>query len=329
MNAVERHAVCKCALFLYCLCACSLAFPQPQDSLPTIAPDKAKLNLVTFVQPEYPALAKAARIHGIVHISFTVDETGSVKELKLLSGHPMLAPAALEAVRKWKYKPFQVDGKTVAVQTDVEFSIPENVSLADIEQEQRFQEAYWQNERAGRSALDKQDLVTAEAKLQIARTAAEERVDEKWLELADVLSMLGTVKLEQNNFTAAEEFYKQSLAIHEKHQRPDEAEVAGAQLNLALLYFRMKQPEKSEPLLLQSVKTYEARIRATDLPEPRAGYGRSLALGYFGLAQLAAADGRTRESQERCAEAVRYAGKWSGPSDRDVIFSHCGNSSPQ
>ena len=222
---------------------------------------------------------------------------------------------------------FQVDGKPTPVRTEAQVSIPENVNQADIDRERRFQEAYWPNERAGRDALKAGDLATAETKLLAARAAAEERQDEKWLELADVISMLGTVKLDRNDFDGAEQLYKESLALHEKHQRPDEAEVAGAQEQLGVLYLRAKQPQKAEPLLLQSVHSYEKRIQETSMPEPKAGYGRSLALGYFALSQIAASDGRTQELEDRCAQAVRYADVWSGASDKDVIDSQCGRSS--
>jgi hypothetical protein len=102
-----------------------------------------------------------------------INETGNVKNLTLISGH-MLAPSALQAIKKWKYKPFQVDGKTAAVQAEVEVSVPENITQSDIEKEGNFQEAYGPNERAGREALGKCNLATAEAKLLIARAAAEE-----------------------------------------------------------------------------------------------------------------------------------------------------------
>jgi TonB family protein len=298
-----------------------------QLNLTTIPPDKAKENLVTFIQPDYPPLAKAAGIAGIIHVSFEVDETGSVKNLKLISGHPMLAPAALAAIRKWKYKPFEVDGKSAAVQTEVEVSIPENISQADIDKERKFQDVYWPSERAGREAMKKGDFVTAESKLLVAKSAAEERGDQKWLELADTLSVLGTVKLQQNRFQEAEQFYKDSLTIHEKHQRPDEAEVAGVQEQLGLLYMRAGQPEKAEPFLQKSVQSYEARIEQTSMPEAKAGYGQSLALGYFGLSQIARANGRLQEFHDRCGRALNYADKWSSAADKEVIVSNCAGSS--
>lgn len=301
---------------------------DPNDDLPSIPPETAKQNLITSVQPDYPPLAKAAHIAGIIKVEIAIDANGNVSVLKLISGHPMLAPAALEAIRKWKYKPFQVNSQPAAVKTEIQISIPATINQADIDQERKFQENYWPNERAGRDALRKHDLATAENKLLAARSAAEERGDQKWLELAGVITMLGTVKMEQDDYEGAERFYKESLAIHEKHQRPDEAEVAGAQETLGLLYFRIKQMDKAEPLFIESAKSYEARMKDTSLPEPLADYGRSLALDYFALSQIAAANGRVQESEDKCAQAVAYAEKWSNESDREVIVSHCKNSSP-
>ena len=295
-----------------------------QDNIQSISSEKAKENLITLVQPDYPPLAKAARIMGIVHASIEVDESGKVVDVKLLSGHPMLAPAALQAIRKWKYKPFEVGGKPVPVRTEVQVSIPENLKQSDIDEERRFQDAYWPNERAGREALKKGDLATAEAKLSLARAAAEQRADEKWMELASTISALATLKVAQNDMDGAEQLYKESLAVHLKHQRPDEAEVAGVQEALAILYLRVGEPQKAEPLLQQSVNSFEVRIKEISMPEARASYGQSLALEYFGLSQIAAANGRTQEASERCALAVSYAEKWSSSSDKDVIVTRCG-----
>jgi tetratricopeptide (TPR) repeat protein len=187
----------------------------------------------------------------------------------------------------------------------------------------KFQEEYWENHRDGRAALEKGDLTTAEAKFSIARKAAEERGDEKWRELAGVLSFLGTVKKDQNDFGAAEQLYKQSLDIRLRHQRPDEVGVAGAQEDLATLYYVNKQFEKAEPLLSQSIKTYETRLRDTPPPQDQAGIGRTVALGYMALSQIALVGGRVQESKSRCRQALDYAEKWGNPSDKDLVSSRC------
>jgi TonB family protein len=61
----------------------------------------------TKVMPAYPELAKRMKITGIVKVLVTVSSNGSVKEAKLMGGHPVLATAALDAVKKWRFEPGQ------------------------------------------------------------------------------------------------------------------------------------------------------------------------------------------------------------------------------
>lgn len=63
------------------------------------------LPIIRQVAPEYPALARQARISGVVKLRVVIDTTGSVKNIQVLSGHPLLVPATIEAVREWKFQP--------------------------------------------------------------------------------------------------------------------------------------------------------------------------------------------------------------------------------
>ena len=76
-------------------------------------------RLVTKVAPVYPALARQARIQGTVILRVVINKSGDVENIQLVSGHPMLAPAAIEAVKQWKYNPYLLHGETFAVETDV------------------------------------------------------------------------------------------------------------------------------------------------------------------------------------------------------------------
>src|ERR1700758_569676 len=75
--------------------------------------------LVRKVQPNYPPLARQARIQGNVVLTAEISKDGSIENLRLVSGHPMLAPAAIEAVKQWKYKPYFLNGEPVEVETQV------------------------------------------------------------------------------------------------------------------------------------------------------------------------------------------------------------------
>jgi len=76
--------------------------------------------LIKKVTPNYPQLAKQARIQGTVVLTAEISKEGTIQNLQLVSGHPMLAPAAIEAVKQWRYKPYLLNGEPVAVETQVQ-----------------------------------------------------------------------------------------------------------------------------------------------------------------------------------------------------------------
>jgi protein TonB len=76
--------------------------------------------LVRKVPPAYPPLARQARIQGTVVLQAQISKEGNIENLQLISGHPMLAPAAIEAVKQWKYKPYLLNGEPVEVETQVQ-----------------------------------------------------------------------------------------------------------------------------------------------------------------------------------------------------------------
>jgi len=76
--------------------------------------------LVRKVNPTYPPLARQARIQGVVILQAQISKDGNIENLQLISGHPMLAPAAIEAVKQWKYKPYLLNGEPVEVETQVQ-----------------------------------------------------------------------------------------------------------------------------------------------------------------------------------------------------------------
>jgi len=76
--------------------------------------------LIRKVNPAYPPLARQARIQGSVLLQAEISKSGDIQNLRLISGHPMLAPAAIEAVKQWKYKPYLLNGEPVEVETQVQ-----------------------------------------------------------------------------------------------------------------------------------------------------------------------------------------------------------------
>lgn len=104
-------------------------FGPGTTSMPLLAPSPAlhlvrvshmmEGNLIHRVQPEYPQLARQARIQGTVVLCAIINRDGRIENLQVLSGHPMLVPAAIEAVRQWRYRPYLLNDQPVEVETQI------------------------------------------------------------------------------------------------------------------------------------------------------------------------------------------------------------------
>ena len=105
----------------------NMAFPKPP---PQPAPAKAKAadtapmkvssgiqeaKLLRRIVPIYPQMAIIARIQGTVHLVGVISKEGTIRELQVIDGSPLLVKAALDAVRQWVYKPTLLSGEPVEV----------------------------------------------------------------------------------------------------------------------------------------------------------------------------------------------------------------------
>ena len=93
----------------------------------TIGGNVQQAKLVSQPKPVYPPLAKRARISGVVHLSALIGKEGNVIDLKVISGHPLLIPSALEAVQQWVYQKTLLNGEPVEVMTQIDV----NYTLSD------------------------------------------------------------------------------------------------------------------------------------------------------------------------------------------------------
>jgi len=91
-----------------------------------LAPAQAETRLLNRTEPQYPREALAAHRAGDVVLEVQVAEDGSISSIRTLSGDPLLAAAATEAVRNWRYQPYRQHDHPTQFQTDVtlSFSLP-------------------------------------------------------------------------------------------------------------------------------------------------------------------------------------------------------------
>ncbi len=110
--------------FMICLASLTSAQVVPQRI--HVSESVARALIVKNVDPVYPPLARQARIQGAVILQVEINKSGDVENVQLFSGHPMLATAAIDAVRQCKYKPYLLNGQPVEVETrvTVNFALP-------------------------------------------------------------------------------------------------------------------------------------------------------------------------------------------------------------
>jgi periplasmic protein TonB len=99
-------------------------FAQAAEPL-RVAPDGQESRLIYAPRPEYPKLARQMRISGRVRLAALIGRDGTVQELRLIGGHPLLVPAAMNAVKRWRYRPAFRYGRPIEVLTtiDVHFTL--------------------------------------------------------------------------------------------------------------------------------------------------------------------------------------------------------------
>lgn len=112
----------------------SAAAPPPPPPPKATTPKRIRVGgqveqakIIFRPTPEYPPLAKVARIQGVVRLEAIISRDGTVQDLKVLNGHPLLVKSALEAVQRWRYQPTLLNGEPVEIITEIDV----NFSLAN------------------------------------------------------------------------------------------------------------------------------------------------------------------------------------------------------
>ena len=102
----------------------SRAVPLPVPApVPTARPFRRSSmlegSLIHRVQPDYPYPAKMARVQGEVVLAAVISKEGTIENLRVIKGHPMLVRGAIEAVSRWRYRPYILNGEPVEVETQI------------------------------------------------------------------------------------------------------------------------------------------------------------------------------------------------------------------
>ena len=118
MTRIVKSSVVTAALAVLLTGGTAIA----EDGVMHVTQSEALKAAKEKIQPEYPAMAKQLHLEGAVQLEAHISETGSVEEVKPLTGNAVLMNAAMAALKRWKFAPFTADGKPTKAVADLSFN---------------------------------------------------------------------------------------------------------------------------------------------------------------------------------------------------------------
>jgi TonB family protein len=272
-----------------------------QDKPERIEPDVAARNLTKKVEPTIPPLAKAASIGGTVAADITIDTSGKVTSVALISGHPMLAPAFIETVKKWEYAPFLKDGHAVAAITRVEWTVASpNYTAA----EKKALDDYYPKFRSCYDLLKSGNVADAEPKCREALALADQLPENRVLERSEARTFLGHCLYRQDKFSDAIPLYEKAIDFAKSYEHSErDADFASDNANLARAYGAVGRLSEADHYYSESVAIFKAAIVA--LPSMKDNYTARLKRTLLEYSKLKAALGQNEEASKLENEAAQ------------------------
>lgn len=298
-----------------------------QTSPTRISPDEAAKHLVNAPKPKYPERAEEARIQGNVILEIRIDESGGTSVQRLASGHPMLVPAAVDAVNRWKYQPFEVNGKPAIVNTIVLVPFGDVAYYAAAGRtEMAFQNDFWTAEESAETALAVGDFAHADGQLNRARDLVSQDKDlrhnqERW----QWMTTTGRLRMAQKKYEEAEQFYKDALAQREKMSEDKDApEIAASLANLAALFAEERRFDLAHDNAERALAIFQKNFKRVGSGNPGAqqAYGRATAQEACLLVKLAKERNDAADADKQCSTALDFQ-TFLSPALRDSIVSVC------
>lgn len=258
--------------------------------------DAAKF-LIEKPEPVYPQLAEQMRLQGTVKVEVTVSDSGSVSSTKVVNGHPLLVTAAVDAVKKYRYKPYLADRQAVPFITTVEISFSVGIPRKQYDDQQAINEKYFKEADKCRDLRQKHQWAEAEGVCKAAVPFAEQLV-EQGLSKMLAYESVGHVLLAQGRFQEALDYYVHAFAFAQSSLKETDAEMGWAYRNLALANHGLRNLDKARELYGKAEKTLQvARDNiGTEALKQRYQQGIKEILNYHAAAAEQA--GATAEAEE-------------------------------
>lgn len=233
-------------------------------------------HLMRWVRPAYPSLARATRLQGEVVILAVISKSGAVGDLKVKSGHPLLIPAAMDAVQLWHFRPFIEEGKAEPVQALLKVQFPPGDAPGRFRENSDTVEQFNASLEACRDELREKNFTEAEALCRKAIDQAAALDQHHQMERMDAFQQMGHVFFLQKKYPEALEQYQKELAIAAESVEPGEVELAIAHQHVAGGFWATGHKEEARVEYEQAENVYDQARERTDSAFLRNEYAKSL-----------------------------------------------------
>jgi protein TonB len=284
-----------------CLLLSISAIAVAQGKPDRIEPEVTNRNLTKKVEPTVPPLAKASGIGGTVVADIIVDPGGKVTSVMLISGHPMLAPAFIDAVKKWEYTPFVKDGRAVSVITRVEWTVS---SPKYTQAQEKALQDYYPAFQSCYDLVKRGKGTDAEQKCRETLTLSDQLPDNRVLERSDARVFLGHALFLQHRYPESIPLYEKAIEIRRSYEHSDsDADFASENASLARAYAAVGNLSQSDIYYSRAVTIFKAAIAS--LPAMKDNYTARLKSTLIEYAKLKAALGQSDEASRLEKEAAQ------------------------
>jgi TonB family protein len=222
-----------------------------------LSPVEADKLIAEKTEPGYPTLAKQLKFQGTVTLDVSVSETGNVSSTKVIKGHPFVIAAAVEAVRKWKYQPFIVNGKATPFITTVDIAFSAGIPQDVHERQQKLAAQYFKQDDKCRELSKRETWKEAEKVCKAAVALAEGLDDGRQLEKMGAYNNVGFVLFYQNRFSEALEYFSRAFDFARSRLGENDADLGYAYRNLAIANHSLKNLDKARELYGKAEKTLQ------------------------------------------------------------------------
>ena len=234
-------------------------------------------------------------------MDIVVDPSGKVSSVTLVSGHPMLAPAFIETVKKWEYAPFLKEGHPISVLTRVEWNV---ASPKHSQSQEKALHDYYPAFQTCYQLVKQGKGAEAETKCRETVALSDQLPDNRVLERSDSRVFLAHALYSQHKFLESVPLYEKAVEIRRPYEKSDrDADFASENASLARAYAAVDRLPEADTYYSQSVTIYKAAI--VNLPEMKTNYAARLKSTLLEYAKLKAALGQNEEASRLEAEAAQ------------------------